>query len=147
VPSEHAGAALARGLIELEAGSIASRRILVPCAVDRNEDAARALRGAGAAVDELPVYRTVEEEPGHEELAALVGGIHAVLFLSGSAARAFRAASDRVPALAEALSSALVGCIGPSTAESARKAGIRVDVVPRERTARALVDAIEERFR
>ncbi len=139
VPAEHTGAALARGLEEKEAGSIPSRRILFPCAVDHNEDAARVLRGAGAAVEELPVYRTVAEAPGAEELAALNDGVDAVVFLSGSAVRAFRDLRLNV-------SKAVVACIGPSTAEAAKEAGIAVDVVPREHTARALVDALEERF-
>jgi len=140
VPAEHTGAALARGLVALEGGSTAARRFLLPCAVDHSEDATRVLRGAGATVQELPVYRTVAEEPDPEEMAVLSDGIDAVLFLSGSAVRAFRAPEG-------VLARAVVGCIGPSTAEAAKDAGITVDVMPREHTARARVEALEERFR
>jgi len=139
IPSEHTSAALARGLVDLEGVSIASRRILLPCAVEHDQDAARILRAAGALVVELPVYRTVPEPPAPADLAALDGGVQAALFLSGSAARASGS-------LAERLSGAVVGCIGPSTAEAAREAGLRVDVVPAEHTAEALVAALEERF-
>ena len=84
-------------------------------------------------------YRTVAADPGAAELAALDGGLDAALFLSGSAVRAFAA-------LARSLSGVMVGCIGPSTAEAARQAGMKVDVVPGEHTAEALVNALEERF-
>jgi len=148
IPSEHTGAALARGLSEREAGTLAGKRILMPCAAAHTEEAARVLRGAGATVDELPFYRTVEEEPAAEDLAAIVNGsIDAVLFLSGSAVRSFQALAAATPALAETLSRAVVGCIGSSTAESAREAGIQVDVVSSEHTMKALVQALEERFR
>jgi hydroxymethylbilane synthase len=139
IPSEHVGAALARGLVEIEGVSIASRRFLLPCAAEHDEEAARVLRSAGALVVELPVYRTVAARPAPGDLALLDGGIQAALFLSGSAARAAAGLADR-------LSGAVVGCIGPSTAVAAREAGLRVDVVPAEHTAEALVDALEERF-
>jgi hydroxymethylbilane synthase len=138
VPSEHTGAALAKGLLERE-GEPSRLRVLIPCAQEHDEEAARALRGVGAVVTELTVYRTVAEEQKPDELAALAGGVQAALFLSGSAARAAGGLADR-------LSGAVVGCIGPSTAEAAREAGIRVDVVPDEHTSEALVDALEERF-
>ena len=139
VPSEHTGAGLARGLLEREAGGFSGRRVLFPCALEHDPQAAGILRAAGAAVTELTVYRTVTEDPGPEDLAALAGEIQAALFLSGSAARAAGGFAGR-------LSGAVVGCIGPSTAEAAREAGIRVDVVPAEHTSEALVDALEERF-
>jgi uroporphyrinogen-III synthase len=147
MPSEHTGAALARGLLEHEDGAAVSGRILLPCAVDRSDDAARVLRTAGARVQELPIYRTVPEEPGRQDLAAIEGRIDAVLFFSGSAVRSLCALAGKTPKLAKALSKAVVGCIGPSTAESARKMGLRVDDIPEAHTSEALVDALEERFR
>lgn len=147
IPPEHTGAALARGLLENEDGALASRRILLPCAADHGDEAASILRGAGGRVDELPLYRTVAEEPGPQDLDALKGGVDAVLFFSGSAVRSFSALAGTTPMLADLLSRAVVGCVGPSTAERARTAGIKVDVVPREHTSKALVDALEERFR
>jgi hydroxymethylbilane synthase len=139
VPSEHTGSALARALVAAEGAAIVSRRVLFPCAVDHAEETARLLRTFGAAVEELPVYRTVAAEPSPEERAALDSGLDAALFLSGSAVRAFGA-------LARSLSGAVVGCIGPSTAEAARQAGMKVDVVPGTHTMEALVNALEERF-
>ncbi|HUJ75733.1 MAG TPA: hydroxymethylbilane synthase, partial [bacterium] len=139
VPADHSGSGLAHGLVDHEGVSIASRRILLPCAVEHDEEAARILRSAGALVVELPVYRTGAELPAPGELAVLDGGVQAALFMSGSAARA-------AGGLANRLSGAVVGCIGPSTAEAAREAGLRVDVVPAEHTAEALVAALEERF-
>ncbi len=140
IPSQHTGKALA---LELPV----SRRILLPCAADHADDAARLLRASGARVDELPIYRTVAEEPGVEDLAGLEHGVDAVLFFSGSAVRSFSALAYKTPMLADLLSRAVVGCIGFSTTQSAREAGIEVDVVPREHTSEALVDALEERFR
>ncbi|HUI70368.1 MAG TPA: uroporphyrinogen-III synthase, partial [Spirochaetia bacterium] len=147
VPSEHTGSALARGLHEREAGTLEGKRFLMPCAAQHNEEAARVLRAAGATVDELPVYRTVSEEPTLADLEAIDGDIDAVLFLSSSAVRSFQALTATTPSLAAALSRAVVACIGPSTAETARDAGMRVDLVSSEHTSKALVLALEERFR
>jgi len=40
------------------------------------------------------------------------------------------------------LQSRVVACIGPTTAEAAGKAGLRVDLVPQEHTVNGLVEAL-----
>ena len=145
-PAEQTGAALAEGIAALEGSAISSSRILIPCAADASESTARILREAGASVQELPVYRTVPDVPAEEDLARVSRGVDAVVFMSGSAARAFRALVERTPSLAPAFEHAVVACIGPSTAESARAAGLRVDIVPVEHTSEALVTALADRF-
>ena len=139
VPSEHTGAALARGIVASEGTWISSRRILFPCAEANVEETARILRNAGATLDELPVYRTVTIEPSAEDLAVIDRGLDAALFLSPSSVRAFAALERPIP-------NVVIGCIGPSTAEAAREAGMRADVVPIGHTSEALVDALEERL-
>ena len=44
------------------------------------------------------------------------------------------------------LNGAKIACIGPKTAETAVKAGLKVDIMPQEQTIPGLVDAIEEYF-
>jgi uroporphyrinogen III methyltransferase/synthase len=44
------------------------------------------------------------------------------------------------------LRGARVACIGPRTAETAGRLGLKVDILARESTIPALVDAIEEYF-
>ena len=145
-PEEQTGAALARGIAALEGSSISSRRILIPCAAEAGESTAEILREAGASVEEMPVYRTVPEEPAAEELARISKGVDAVVFMSGSAARAFRALVESTPSLAPAFEKAVVACIGPTTAESARAAGLRVDIVPGEHSSEGLVAALADHF-
>jgi uroporphyrinogen III methyltransferase/synthase len=145
-PAEQTGAALAQGIADLEGSALPSCRILIPCAADASESTARILREAGASVEELPVYRTVPDDPAAEDLARVSKGVDAVVFMSGSAARAFRALVERTPSLAPAFEHAVVACIGPSTAESAHAAGLRVDIVPGEHTSEALVTALADRF-
>jgi uroporphyrinogen-III synthase len=93
------------------------------------------LRSRGWEVDVVEAYRTQARAPSPGELRA-VEGADAVLFTSSSTVDSFVAAVgvDRVPAV--------VACIGPVTAETARRAGLAVTVEAAVHTVDGLVDAL-----
>ncbi len=94
----------------------------------------------GIAVTNLAVYRTITPVASAVELSA----IDAVTFSSSSTARNFVAMLNGT---AEALlTRAMVFCIGPVTAETARELGLRVDAVASEHTIDGLVDAMAKYY-
>ncbi len=140
VAGEATGSALARELAARLAGE--SVRVLLPRAREGGEDLAAGLRERGAAVTDLPVYRTVAAQPSEAERAAVREGVDALLFASGSAVRAFTEIAAREPAIDAAASRAALICIGPSTSEAARSRGLRVAATAEEHTSEGLLRAL-----
>lgn len=142
VPAEARGAALAAAL----AAEVRGCRVLLPRAEEGRDELVDGLLAAGARVVAPAVYRTVPVPP--ETLRPLGdrlerGEVDAVAFASPSAVRSVVAAlGARAPLLARAA----VAVIGPTTAEAARDAGLRVDVQPPDPGAEALADAIAARL-
>jgi uroporphyrinogen III methyltransferase/synthase len=99
----------------------------------------------GAEVEILPVYQAVCPAPAGAALLRLFGaeGVDIVTFTSSSTVANFVRAfpEDKLPAM---LGDAEVACMGPVTADTARKLGLRVDIVAREYTTHGLVQAIVE---
>jgi uroporphyrinogen-III synthase len=133
VPERFAAREIAGGLEPLE-GS----RVLLPQSEIAEPVLADELRARGASVDVVDAYKTVEVEPTDEGLAALRRA-DAILVASGSAARSLAAA------LAPA-ERTLVVCIGPATADSARAAGLRVDLVAEDSTGQGMIQALVAHF-
>ncbi len=146
VPAVHTGLALAEGLVESAAGGLAGARVLMPRALEGREDAAAFLRRHGAIVDDIPIYRTVSHAASAEAASLLEGGVDAVLFASSSAANAWCDHARESAQFAEAARRAVVACIGPSTAATARDRGLRVDVEATVHTMEGLVSALELHF-
>ncbi|HET6952070.1 MAG TPA: uroporphyrinogen-III synthase [Acidimicrobiales bacterium] len=103
----------------------------VTWAVDR-------LRGAGADVVAVPVYRwtaAADLDPAQRLLRELLGGqLDAVTFTSAAAVRSFAALADRL-SLGDDLravlaSTALAACVGPVTGEAAAAVGFERRCVP-----------------
>lgn len=97
--------------------------------------------------EEVPAYRAVHPQANAEELHAWLreGKIDLVTFTSSSAVRHFVAMLGDGEVLA-LLDQALVGCVGPVTANTASSFGLRVDIQPEEHTIPAFVEAIVEHF-
>jgi uroporphyrinogen III methyltransferase/synthase len=93
------------------------------------------LVGRGFEVQEAAAYRTVPL-PVPAPLLERAEGADAVTFASGSAVDAYLAAGARVRADQQ------VVCIGPVTAEAARRAGLTVAAVAERAGLDALVDAV-----
>jgi uroporphyrinogen III methyltransferase/synthase len=123
-------------------GDISGQRILLPRAQRAPKQLAQALRRKGAVVDEVAAYRTLRVD-APDELKGLLedGRIDIVTFTSSSTVRNL-VTSLKGPTPARVLSRCLIACIGPVTAKTAQRLGIRADVVAREHTINGLVEAI-----
>lgn len=134
---------VAEGLLEsLLAEGVEGQRILIPRAAVARQVLPEALRANGAHVDVLPVYRTVRPEIDPAARQRIVdGGVQLATFTSSSTVDHFRTLFD--DAEFEAVRRAVgAACIGPITAETARRHGLRIEVVAERYTIPGLVDAM-----
>ncbi|MEZ5286589.1 MAG: uroporphyrinogen-III synthase [Vicinamibacterales bacterium] len=145
-PSDHRSAGVVGAMNN--GRPLAGSRVLLPVA-EGGETLADDLRSAGADVTEVPAYRTITEE-GDAHLGLyrqmLDRRIDAVTFTSGNTVRAFVDiyGTEQAPDL---LAGTVVATIGPSAADAAAGAGIRVDVATEGATMAVLVDGLIRHFR
>ncbi|MBX3191787.1 MAG: uroporphyrinogen-III synthase [Labilithrix sp.] len=151
VPKEYRGEALAAELVAAlgdAEGGAGPARVLVARAEVARDVVPDTLRAAGCQVDVVSVYKTRSPpRPILEALAALLGAgeIDVVTFTSSSTVDHL---CDALEAGAkDLLGKTVVACIGPITAETAKKRGLRVDVVASDFTIGGLVAALENHFR
>ncbi len=137
VPSESRGVRVAAAMAAVE--PLAGRRVLLARADAASEDLPRALREAGAVVDELAIYHTVPgPEASRSRVAAALSDpeLIAALFASGSAVRGLLhlggEAARSVPAVT----------IGPATTAVARQEGLRVVAEAARPEVDSLVSAV-----
>ncbi len=118
---------------------ITGTRVLLPRAADARDVLPGALRGMGAQVDEIPIYRTVLDGDGAEFVASRLreGAIDLVTLTSSSTVRFFVDAVGR-----EAAHMAPVASIGPVTSATAKTLGLHVAVEAEESTIAGLVAAV-----
>lgn len=114
-------------------------RILLPRAAVARDILPVMLRRRGATVDVVTVYRTVAGGADPEPVRAALGAgeVDAVTFASSSTVHSFLEAlgADALPLLEKTA----VAVIGPITAQTAREAGLTVDVEAEEYTMDGLV--------
>lgn len=142
VPEEY----IAEGVVEALRPLLRSGdRVLVPRAEGARPALIEGLSALGAKVDEVALYRAAVPKEAPAEALALLrdGGIDVVTFTSSSTVRNLAALLDGD---VECLREAMVACIGPITADTARELGLRVDVVASEHTVPGLVAALREGF-
>ena len=142
VTSEYTAEGLAKAL---EGWEMEGMRVLVPRAEVARDALPALLAMRGAEVEILPVYQAVcpaDAGPAFMKLFS-VEGADVITFTSSSTVANFVRAfpDDRLPAV---LGDAEIACMGPVTADTARKLGLRVDIVAREYTTHGLVQAIVE---
>lgn len=142
VTSEYTAEGLAKAL---EGWEMEGMRVLVPRAEVARDALPSLLAMRGAEVEILPVYQAVCPAPSGAALLRLFGaeGVDMITFTSSSTVANFVRAfpEDSLPAM---LGDAEIACMGPVTADTARKLGLRVDIVAREYTTHGLVQAIVE---
>jgi uroporphyrinogen III methyltransferase/synthase len=142
VTSEYTAEGLANAL---EGWEMSGMRVLVPRAEVARDALPSLLANRGAEVEILPVYRALcPPEAGNALMRLFEGeGVDVITFTSSSTAYNFVRAfpDDRLPAI---LGEAEIACMGPVTADTARKLGLPVSIVAREYTTRGLVQAIAE---
>jgi uroporphyrinogen III methyltransferase/synthase len=145
-PELIAGEYTAEGLAEaLQGWDLTGARVLVPRAKVARDALPALLAQRGAEVEILPVYETICPHGTADALRRLfaAGGVDAAAFTSSSTVYNFVKAFPE-SGLGEALGDTKVACIGPVTADTARKLGMRVDIIAREYTTRGLALAIAE---
>ena len=142
VPSSAIAESLAAELpVRQELGSCPDgTRVLLPLAQEARDILPDTLRGRGAVVEVLPVYRTVPDEQGLGLLRTAFSedGVDVVTFTSSSAVRSLVDAVGTEP-----LSNCAVASIGPITSATAREHGLRVDTEAEQHTLPGLVAALE----
>ena len=141
VPGEYLTVAIADGL-----GDVRNQRVVLARADAATPDLRHALVHRGAVVEEVVAYRTVEGSASSRDAlhAALHDDLAGIAFTSGSTVRGLMrlaAPIDRgrarcIPAF----------CIGPVTADAARKYGFDIASIAADHTAAGLADAIAEHF-
>ncbi len=139
VPDDETAAGLVAAMPPAPAGRAATGRVLFPRAVEARDVVAPGLRAKGWDVTEVDAYRTVAAGPadGIEE-AELDSASRAdvITFTSPSTATFYAQLAGR------RATPPVVACIGPVTAEAARRAGFSVDVVAAEHSVDGLVAAL-----
>ena len=146
VPAEFTGEGLAAALL---AEGVSGKKVLLPRALEAREVLVEKLVEGGAAVTVAPVYRNVRPDSYAEVRDALEKKtIDVVTFTSSSTVSNFlemleirdQADLDRL------LGGVKVAVIGPITARTALKKGLKVDIQPATFTIPALVAAITDYF-
>jgi len=142
ITSEYTAEGLAKAL---EGWEMNGMRVLVPRAEVARDALPSLLANRGAEVEILPVYRAKCPPEAGDALLRLFNneGVDVITFTSSSTVYNFVRAfpEDRLPAV---LGDAEVACMGPVTADTARKLGLSVAIVAREYTTHGLVQAIAE---
>jgi uroporphyrinogen III methyltransferase/synthase len=140
VPEEYRAEALIEAL---GAHPLAGERVLIPRAKVAREVLPEKLREAGAEIVVPPAYESVPSSEGKEELSLRLqsGEIDCVTFTASSTVENFVGAFGAEEA-ARLFSDTRVACIGPITADTARKHGVRVDAEAKEYTIPGLIEAV-----
>lgn len=142
ITSEYTAEGLAKAL---EGWEMNGMHVLVPRAEVARDALPSLLANRGAEVEILPVYRAMCPSGTGDALLRLFNaeGVDVITFTSSSTVTNFVRAfpDDRLPAV---LGDAEIACMGPVTADVARKLGLTVSIVAREYTTHGLVQAIAE---
>jgi len=128
---------------------VAGQRILIPRVRVARDSLPALLTSRGATVEVLPLYETVcpAEAARLLEEAFTMGVVDLVTFTSSSSVTNFvRALTPVVPLEQLRRQRTQVACLGPVTAETARRLGLHVDIMPHEYTVPALVQAIVKTY-
>jgi uroporphyrinogen-III synthase len=135
------GASLARALVAARGPALAGARVLVPRAEEGREEAIACLRAAGAAIEDISVYRTVRapvDDPAIARGRALIAADEAaVCVVLAPSQVAALAALVSLPALLLPFAA-----IGETTAAALREAGAGTIAVAETSTPAGIASAV-----
>jgi uroporphyrinogen III methyltransferase/synthase len=137
----------AEGIVEAMGGQARGQRVLLVRAAQAREVVPEELTRRGARVDVAPAYQTRPGAVDPEPVRAMLreGQVHAVTFTSSSTVVNFLGLLG--PESPDLLGKVCVACIGPVTAETARRHGIAPAIVADRHTIPALTEALVRHFK
>ena len=135
VPERFVAEALVEALAAVEVDGC---RVLLARAAEARDVLPDALRQRGAKVDIVALYETVREQPDEEAITAAQGADYVTFTSSSTVTNLTEALGERFPSEARIVS------IGPVTSETARAAGLRVDVEAERHDIEGLLAALLE---
>jgi uroporphyrinogen III methyltransferase / synthase len=133
VPERFVAEALVEALADVE---VEKSRVLIARAADARNVLPDALRERGAEVDVVSLYETVREQPDAEAIEAAQSADYVTFTSSSTVTNLTEALGDRFPRSARIVS------IGPVTSETARAAGLSVDVEAEQHDVDGLLAAL-----
>ena len=140
-PHQYLSEALVESFREM---GVQGSKILIPSADIGGELLSDGLSSLGANVDWVIVYKTIPPEGSREKVSqALSEGIDVATFASSSTVRNL---ASLLNGDVNRLSCAIIACIGPVAASTAREVGLNVDVVAREHTIPGLVESLIQHY-
>jgi uroporphyrinogen-III synthase len=152
VPEVYIAESVAAALIQdsrQRGESLAGKRILLPRAAEARKVLVSELQQAGALVDEVAAYTTVQvarnDQQGRKVLNILQSSeLDIITFTSSSTVRNFmqwlNSCAPEITLMHDARLK--IACIGPITARTARELGLQVHIEAKEFTIDGLVEAI-----
>lgn len=132
------------GLVKLfRKNSIRGKKVLLPRAQKGRELLPTVLKKLGARVDVVAAYQTVVPQEGARSLRELLRKkkVDLITFASSSTVENFLKMVGR-PAVGRVLKKIQIACIGPVTAKTARRLGLKVTIQPKKATIPELAKAI-----
>ena len=126
---------------------VKGRRFLIPRAKEAREIIPEGLKKLGAEVTVATVYENVKPTADAARIINLfeLKKIDIITFTSSSTVRNFVEILGQ-KGYKTLIQGAAIACIGPTTGETAQEYGMPVDIMPKEHTIPALIDAIAEYF-
>ena len=128
----------------MAARGIGGARVLLPRSEIATAELPERLRSEGAVVEEVSAYRnSIPDDSREAAKEAIRRGVDAITFASSSSVTNLLSLLDDD---VSALSGAAIACIGPATAATAGRRGLKVDIVAEQATIDSLADSLIERF-
>jgi len=133
---------IAEGILQsFAAMDLKGSKILLPRASKARDVLPEGLKKLGASVDVVATYRTINSGRKKEDLAAIIcdGKVDVITFTSSSTVSNFVEIMGRDFKLPANIN---VACIGPVTADTAKRAGFKIDINQQEYTMAGLVQSL-----
>lgn len=144
MPSEYKAEAIIEGLSSKE---IKGKKILIPRAAVAREVLPEELAKMGATVDVVEAYKTVRPEKKTDGIKKMLKNkeIDAITFTSSSTVINF-VDMFKKEEISDLVNGVPIACIGPITAKTAEKYGLKASIIPEHYTIEAFTDAIVDFF-
>jgi len=144
IPSQYQAESILEALAK---SGIKGKHFLLPRAEEAREILPEGIKKLGGYIEVVPVYRTVKPEADAQKVKELFRQnlIDVITFTSSSTVKNFVAFFSEME-IAHIVSQVVIASIGPITAQTAFKLGIKSNIIAEEYTIAGLVKAIIKYF-